>query len=156
MIKMRTYREYLIEKFADREKAMGYLQAALEDYQTFGDTGVFLVALKTVIEAQGGVSKFAKRANTTTEALSKALSDNDTPPFNTLVTVIKALGYRLSIEPLEDEAALDTTQPPVLFTIRQLADENPNSELGPNESEDEPPNSELTPNDLEKHHEAPQ
>ena len=36
--KMRTWREYLIEKFADREKAISYLQIALEEYQVDGDT----------------------------------------------------------------------------------------------------------------------
>ena len=31
---MRKYRDYLIEKLADREEAISYLQTALEEYQT--------------------------------------------------------------------------------------------------------------------------
>ena len=38
MRKMGIWREYLIEKLADRERAINYLQAILEDYQIFEDS----------------------------------------------------------------------------------------------------------------------
>ena len=53
--KMRKYRDYLIEKLADREKAVSYLQTALEEYQTDGDMPALLLALRSVVEAQGGI-----------------------------------------------------------------------------------------------------
>ena len=53
--KMRKYRDYLIEKLADREKAVSYLRTALEEYQTDGDMPALLLALRSVIEAQGGI-----------------------------------------------------------------------------------------------------
>ena len=53
--KMRKYRDYLIEKLADREKAISYLQTALEEYQTDGNMPALLLALRSVIEAQGGI-----------------------------------------------------------------------------------------------------
>ena len=52
--KMGIWREYLIEKLADTEKAINYLQAILEDYQIFEDPTVVLRSLHTVVEAQGG------------------------------------------------------------------------------------------------------
>ena len=52
---MRKYRDYLIEELADREKAISYLQTALEEYQTDGDMPALLLALRSVVEAQGGI-----------------------------------------------------------------------------------------------------
>ena len=50
---MGKWREYLIEKLADRERAIGYLQAILDDYYIYGGTAVVRDALDTVVEAQG-------------------------------------------------------------------------------------------------------
>ena len=104
MKKMRTYREYLIDVFTDRDEAIGHLQVALEDYQTHGNTDIFLFLLETVVEAQGGISELAKQTDTKPQVLSDALTRDDTPLIDRLGTVLKALGYRLSIEPLEVES----------------------------------------------------
>jgi DNA-binding phage protein len=101
---MRTYREYLIDVFTDRDEAIGHLQVALEDYQTHGNTDIFLFLLETVVEAQGGVAALAKETNTNRQILSDALTRDDTPLIDRLGTVLKALGYQLSIEPLEVES----------------------------------------------------
>ena len=104
MKKMRTYREYLIEIFTDRDEAIGHLQVALEDYQTHGNTDIFLFLLETVVEAQGGVAELAKQTDTKPHVLSDALTSDDVPLIDRLGTILKALGYRLSIEPLEVES----------------------------------------------------
>lgn len=103
MRKMGKWREYLIEKLADRERAIGYLQAILDDYYIYGGTAVVRDALDTVVEAQGGVSKLAKRADIDPQVLSKVLSNEKIPLIDALGIVLKALGYQLSIEPLEYE-----------------------------------------------------
>ena len=109
MRKMGTLREYLVEVLADRDEAIGHLEAILEDYQTFGNPAVVLDALQTVVEAQGGVSKIAKRTDMDPQLLSKVLSNENTPLIDALGIVLKALGYQLSIKPLESEnAALET------------------------------------------------
>ena len=100
MRKMRTWREYLIEVLADRSEAIGHLQAILEDYQIFGNALVVRDALYTVVEAQGGISELAEQTNMETETLSIALTDEDTPLIDALTTVLKALGYQLSIHPI--------------------------------------------------------
>ena len=104
MKKMRTYREYLIEIFTDRDEAIGHLQIALEDYQAHGDTDIFLFLLETVVEAQGGVAELAKQTDIKPRVLSDALTSEDVPLIDRLGTILKALGYRLSIEPLEVES----------------------------------------------------
>ena len=42
MEKYPTWSEFLIEKLANPEKALGYLQVSLEDYLIDGDTPFFL------------------------------------------------------------------------------------------------------------------
>ena len=103
MRKMGLWREYLIEKLADRESAINYLQAILEDYQIFEDASVVQRSLRTVIQAQGGVSKLAKQTNMKPEILNKIISDKDTPLIDILIGVLKALGYQLSIQPIDPE-----------------------------------------------------
>ncbi len=99
MRKMGIWREYLIEKLADRERAIGYLQAILDDYQIDGNCTVVLRALQTVVEAQGGVSELAKQTDMDPEVLSKVLSDDGPSLLDVLGTVLSALGYQLSIKP---------------------------------------------------------
>ncbi len=103
MRKMRTWDEYLIEKLADRERAIGYLEAILEDYQIFQNPDVVRDALQIVVEAQGGVSALAKQADMNPKMLLKVLDNKDTPLIDVLGTVLNALGYQLSIKPLENE-----------------------------------------------------
>ena len=104
MKKMRTYREYLIDIFTDRDEAIGHLQVALEDYQTHGNTDTFLFLLETVVEAQGGIAELAKQTDTKPHVLSDALTSDNIPLIDRLGTILKALGYQLSIEPLEVES----------------------------------------------------
>ena len=103
MRKMRKWRECLIERIANRERAIGYLQAILEDYQIYKSPAVVLKALQTVVEAQGGIFELAKQVNMDPQVFSKMLTSKDMPLIDTLGIVLKALGYQLSIQPIESE-----------------------------------------------------
>lgn len=98
---MRKFRDYLIENLQDAEEAMSYLQVALEEYQTDNDAEAFLLAVRTVAEAQGGLSELAERTNLNRQNLYRALASNGNPRLNTLGAILNGLGYRLSIEPLD-------------------------------------------------------
>lgn len=100
MEKLRTWHEFLIEELADREEAIGYLQVSLEEYLVDGDTSFFLKGVRNVVEAQGGIAEVAKHADIAPEAVSKFLYSEDPLQLGTLSIVLKALGWRLSIEPL--------------------------------------------------------
>ena len=100
MRKLRTWREYLIERLAaDPGRASGYLQAALEDYQTHGEAAVFLLALQTVIESRGGISKLAKQIDIQPQTLSEILASDVLPQIDLLTTILNTLGCQLSIQP---------------------------------------------------------
>ena len=98
---MRTWRAYLIERFAaDQEAAIRYLKLSLEEYQVDGDTPLLLLALRTVVESQGGIPALAKKTGIAPESLSDILSSDEAPRIDTLVTILNALGGHLSIDPI--------------------------------------------------------
>ena len=77
MRKMRKYRDYLIEKLSDRERAISYLQTALEEYRIDGHSIALHRALSQAVEAQGGVQEFALRTHSDPQAVSDALLSKD-------------------------------------------------------------------------------
>ena len=131
MREMRNWREHLIERLAaDQEEAIGFLQAVMEDYQVFGNPAAVMSAVQAVVEAQGGVTEVAKRTTMSPETLSKILSSNEAPYLDTFVTILKALGCRLSIEPLKaencspDRAGVDpSVAPPSVAPIESIKSE---------------------------------
>ena len=101
--KMRTYREYLIEIFTDREEAIAHIEVALEDYPTYVNSDGFRFLLQTVIEAQGGVFELAKQNDMDPQAFSRMLTHEKTPLIDALGTVLNVLGHQLSIKPIDPE-----------------------------------------------------
>ena len=101
MRKMRTWRECLVEQISDRQSAIAYLQAILEDYHIYKNPIVVLRSLRTVVEAQGGVSKLAKQIDIDPQVLSKMISNEDAPLIDAVGIVLKSLGYQLSIQPIK-------------------------------------------------------
>lgn len=129
MRKYRTWHQILMEDLADSAEAIGYLDVSLEEYQIDGDTSFFLRGLRNVVEAQGGVAEVAKRTGMDPETLSKILSSEEAPHFDTFLIILKALGCRLSIEPLKDketipdiELAIDTESPQLRNEEPQLSE----------------------------------
>ena len=102
MREMGDWRKYLMEQLADPENAINYLDVSLEEYQVDGDTDFFLMGLRNVVEAQGGVSTFAERIGLEQETLFELLSNGAAPRIDTFNTIVKALGCRLSIKPREE------------------------------------------------------
>ena len=103
MSEYQTWREYLIEKLtADHERAVDYLDVALEEYQSDKDAHLFLVALRTVVESQGGIAALAKRTCIEPKVLLEMLSGEEMPHIDMLVPLLTALGCRLSIQPLKN------------------------------------------------------
>ena len=93
------YQEYLIQKLKDPEKAIAYLNAALEDE----DERVFLLALKDVHDAQGeGMTGLSRKTKLSRENLHRMLSKKGNPNWNSIMSVIKAMNLQLAIhQPLE-------------------------------------------------------
>jgi DNA-binding phage protein len=104
MRKYQKWREIVIEQLAaDWDAALEYIQFAMEEYQVDGDTAVFLLSLRTFIESQGGVAELSKKTGVDREVLSKMLSSEEAPRLDMLVTILTALGCKLSIKLLGAE-----------------------------------------------------
>ncbi len=93
MSKPRRYEDVLAEDLQDPAEAAGYLNACLED----GDPEVFLLALRDVARARGGVAKLAEVTELNREHLYRMLSENGNPELRSLEALLDALGFRLAV-----------------------------------------------------------
>ncbi len=94
MARSRSYEADLREALKDPEEAAEYLTAALEG----GDTEVFLLALRTVADARGGMGQLAKAASLNRESLYRMLSGQGNPRLRSLDALLHAMGLRLAVE----------------------------------------------------------
>ena len=126
MRKYRKWRDIVIEQLAANwDEALDYIQFAMEEYQVDGDTEVFLLALYTFVESQGGVAEVTKRTGMDPETLSKILSSEETLHLDTFATILKALGCRLSIEKVKDRKIISDTELAINTDSPQLRNEEP-------------------------------
>ncbi|MDR9891091.1 DNA-binding protein [Pseudenterobacter timonensis] len=72
-----------------------YLQTALDEI--YEDQGIpaYLIALRRVIEARGGIGVISEKAGLSRQQLYKTLSDNGNPTLTTLMKVTRAAGVKL-------------------------------------------------------------
>lgn len=95
MAHMTEYQRDLIEALKDPEEAAAYLNAALEE----GDREAFLLALRNVAEANGGMAAVAEKAHVNRESLYRTLSRRGNPEIRTLFNLLHGIGLRLNITP---------------------------------------------------------
>jgi probable addiction module antidote protein len=95
----RPHDEWLSEQLQDLGFATQYLSAAAED----PEPAVFLSAMRNVAEARGGMAKIAKAAGLSRESLYRALSSRGNPSVKTFSALLKAMGFKMAISPLQRE-----------------------------------------------------
>jgi probable addiction module antidote protein len=79
----------------DEADVAAYLQAAIED----GDPALLAAALGDIAKARG-MSQLARDTGLSRESLYKSLSGERAPSSDTLFKVIHAMGFKLTVEPL--------------------------------------------------------
>ncbi len=89
-----SYQDYLIESLKDSKRSAAYLDAALEE----GDPELFLLALRNVASAKGGLLKISKKTKLNRANLYRMLSRKGNPEFFSLESILEALGLRLAVE----------------------------------------------------------
>ena len=99
-MKTSSYRQSLLTALLGPVEASAYLNAALED-----SPEAFLKALKKVAQARP-MAHVAREAGIQRETLYRAFSEQGNPTFDTLSSVLGALGMKLSIAPNEPESAM--------------------------------------------------
>lgn len=100
--KITSYQEDLIEALKDPREAAAYLNAAMEE----DDRAVFLLALRNVAEAHGGMASVAEKARLNRESLYRMLSEKGNPEIKSVLCLLRSMGLRLSVEPKSRGARL--------------------------------------------------
>ena len=93
IMRLKNYRTDLLKRLADPEYAAEYLAQVLAEK----DNAAFLIALKDVVEAGGGVGELAGRVGLKRPSLYKILSKKGNPTLETLQEILKPLGLRVSV-----------------------------------------------------------
>ena len=99
MSRSSKYQDWLIDQLKDHDEAVAYLNAALEESLKGDEESqhLFLIALRNVAEAHGGIGNLAKKTGMGRESLYKTLSEKGNPKWHTLVALVIALGLNLRL-----------------------------------------------------------
>jgi len=92
-MRLKSYKEDLNQRLRDPEYAAEYLAQVLAEK----DNAAFLIALKDVVEAGGGMGSLAGRVGLKRPSLYKILSKNGNPTLETLQEILEPLGLRVSV-----------------------------------------------------------
>ena len=88
------YKGFLAKQLTNPKLAAGYLTESF-----LAGEEVFLLAIKDVVEARGGISALAKLTALNREGLYDMLSANGNPRLTSLAKVLDALGMTIAISP---------------------------------------------------------
>jgi len=93
MKKKVRYHDDLMRDLRNPKAALEYLNAALED----PDENVFLLALRDVAEAWGGMTKLSRLSKSPRVSLYKILSKRGNPEIQSLTNILRTMGFRLAV-----------------------------------------------------------
>ena len=93
--KSKGYDAFLTKQLRDPEMASEYLSTAVRESSLEG----FLIALKSVAEAHGGIGALAKVTKLNRQSMYKMFSERGNPTVSSLLTVLHALGIEVSFAP---------------------------------------------------------
>jgi probable addiction module antidote protein len=97
MMGTRSHEGATIESFRhDPQFAADYLNAVLED----GEQEEVMLALRRMAAAFGGVGGIADAADLNATTLYRTLSQRGNPELRSLTAILKAMGLRISVQPL--------------------------------------------------------
>jgi probable addiction module antidote protein len=91
MDKKSSYQKDLIDSLKDPCEAAAYLNVAIEE----GDRSVFLLALRNVAEAHGGMAALAEKAGLNRESLYRMLSKRGNPETRASIICFMPWDYGL-------------------------------------------------------------
>lgn len=92
-MRLKNYKDDLNIRLRDPEYAAEYLAQVLAE----NNRAAFLIALKDVVEAGGGMGHLAGRVGLKRPSLYKILSKRGNPTLTTLQEILKPLGLRISV-----------------------------------------------------------
>jgi probable addiction module antidote protein len=88
------FKEHLLGELKDSKYAAGYLTAALEEGED-----VFLLALRDVAQAHGGMAGLAQATKLNRENLYEMLSKTGNPRLSSITSILDKLGFQVNFKP---------------------------------------------------------
>jgi len=85
--------DWLLERLKSANFAAEYLNAASED----DDPRSYLIALRNVVDARGGIAAVAQKTSLSKETLYRTLSARGNPTIKTLTAVLNATGLKIAV-----------------------------------------------------------
>lgn len=100
-MRSRTHDDAMAEVYRnDLALALDVINGILED----GDQAELLTVLRQLAQAFGGVQAVAEQAHLNPTQLYRTLSPKGNPALNSLTAILKAMGLRLAVQPLNSSA----------------------------------------------------
>lgn len=96
MRQMRNYRDYLIERLSDRERAISYLQTELEEYQKDRNSAALYYGFSAAVEGQGGAREFARKTHSNPQDVENAMSSKDETLIANIIAQLPATQCEIS------------------------------------------------------------
>jgi probable addiction module antidote protein len=100
-MKTKNYDKFLNQELTDTSLAAEYLSSAIQD----GAIEEFLLALRNVAEAHGGIGALSEITNLNRQSMYKMLSEDGNPTLSSLITVLKAIGINLNFSSDDEKEA---------------------------------------------------
>ena len=97
-----SHEEYFIKKLSDPKEAAAYLNAMLEEIAEDDieeAQNLILIALKNIVQAQGGVQMLAEKTGLNRQGLYKILSAKGNPRFTSLLDILEFVGITIEFQP---------------------------------------------------------
>ena len=86
----------------DPALALDLINGILED----GDQAELLIILRQLAQAFGGVQAVAEQAQLNPTQIYRTLSPKGNPALSSLTAILKAMGLRLAVQPLDSPASM--------------------------------------------------
>lgn len=86
-----------------------HLNDALEKLANDNNSEEFLLLLRQLTKVQGGMSSLSKKVGINRQNLYRTFASTGNPKFKSLATILKGLGYRISIEPIHSSSRPSNT-----------------------------------------------
>jgi len=95
------YDDWMMERLKKNKKeAFEYLNTSLEENADFPPA--FLLSLRRVSEAyEMSLEDIAKESGISTATIYKALGEKGNPTIDTLASILKTMGFKLTLTPIE-------------------------------------------------------
>ncbi len=94
----KSYRAELLKQLKNPREAAEYLNACFEDSEE-----VFLLGLRDVVEARGGVGGLSLQTDLNRENLYRSLSRKGNPKLSSLSSILEAVGIQLQFAPAKKQ-----------------------------------------------------